>query len=75
MRRSVIFTCLLDLEPIEFGRLETCPTDLGGAVVTAACIGVPVSHLNQYEGAREWLARVPGDREPGWLRRYALTLV
>lgn len=75
MRRSMIFTALLDLEPIEFGRLDTAPQDLGGAVVTAACEGVPVKHLNQYVGTREWLASLPGDREPGWLRRYALTLV
>jgi hypothetical protein len=75
MRRSVIFTCLLDLEPVEFGRLETCPIDYGGAVVTAACNGVPVEHKNQYTGTREWLDSLPGDREPGWLRRYAETLL
>ena len=76
MRRSVIFSCLLDLEKQEFGRLETCPVDLGGAVITAACDAIPVEHKNQYQACREWLDSLPGDHtEPGWLKAYAETLI
>lgn len=75
MRRSMMFTALLNLEPVEFGRLEQAPLDLAGAVITAACEGVPVGALDQYAACREWLASIPGEREPGWLKAYALTLI
>lgn len=75
MFRSVIWTCLLDLERVEFGGLECAPRDLGGAVTTAAVDAIDRKSLNYYESTREWLAAIPGDREPGWLERYALTLM
>jgi len=72
MRRSLMFTALLDLEPVEFGRLEQAPRDLAGAVISAAAAAIPILHPDQYQACREWLATLmPADREPGWLKRFA----
>lgn len=75
MRRSMIFTALLDLEPVEFGRMEQAPIDRAGAVISKVCDDVSERHPNQYTAVREWLEKVPGDRESGWLSRYADTLL
>jgi len=76
MRRSIIFTCLLDLERQEFGKLETCPRDLASVVISAAVAAIPVRHPNQYEACRDWLSTLtPTDRDPGWLRRFAELLL
>lgn len=75
MRRSLIFTNLLTLEPVEFGRLEQAPRDQGGAIITAAMAAIPQQHPDQYAACRQWLADVPVDHDrPGWLARYADSL-
>jgi hypothetical protein len=75
MFRSLIWTCLGDIERVEFGTLECAPRDLAGAVTTRAVEEINPKSLDLYAATREWLTAIPGDRESGWLERYALTLI
>lgn len=76
MLRSVVYTALLDVMPVEFGRLESAPRDLVGPVITDACDMVTRERFpNIYEGVQEYARRRElDDSAPGYLTRYAESL-
>jgi hypothetical protein len=73
MLRSLVFTALLHVMPDEFGKLEQCPIDKGGRVITDVCDMIrDESWANPYDAVVEFAKRVtPADGEPGYLDRYA----
>lgn len=77
MMRSVVFSCLLDVMPTEFGQLEQAPRDLAGLVISDVCAMVERERwTNVYEAAQEFARRVtPADGRPGYLTRYAEVLL
>lgn len=72
MRRSVIWSNLLTLEPVEFGQMPSKAFERNDSLLTtAACEAIPVTDKDQYASCKAWLATLaPEDREPGWLLRY-----